>query len=78
LDKSERLEEEIILETGNKVIDLMAPCSKNMKNGIIGGPGLGKTFLMMQLMKVFQSRLFNNDRKTVFWELIIKLQILVI
>lgn len=39
-----------ILETGIKVIDFFAPFVKGRKVGIIGGAGVGKTVLTMELM----------------------------
>ena len=40
-----------ILETGIKVIDLMAPYSKGGKIGLFGGAGVGKTVLIMELIR---------------------------
>ena len=39
-----------ILETGIKVIDLLAPYSKGGKIGVFGGAGVGKTVLIMELI----------------------------
>lgn len=39
-----------VLETGIKVIDLMAPFSKGGKIGLFGGAGVGKTVLIMELI----------------------------
>ncbi len=39
-----------ILETGIKVVDLMAPYSKGGKIGLFGGAGVGKTVLIMELI----------------------------
>ena len=39
-----------ILETGIKVIDLMAPYAKGGKVGLFGGAGVGKTVLIMELI----------------------------
>jgi F-type H+-transporting ATPase subunit beta len=39
-----------LLETGIKVIDFLAPFVKGRKIGIIGGAGVGKTVLMMELI----------------------------
>ena len=41
---------EEILETGIKVIDLLAPYSKGGKIGLFGGAGVGKTVLIMELI----------------------------
>ena len=40
-----------IFETGIKVIDLIAPYSKGGKIGLFGGAGVGKTVLIMELMR---------------------------
>ena len=42
--------ESIILETGIKVVDLLAPYSKGGKIGLFGGAGVGKTVLIMELI----------------------------
>lgn len=39
-----------ILETGIKVIDLIAPYSKGGKIGLFGGAGVGKTVIIMELI----------------------------
>lgn len=39
-----------ILETGLKVIDLIAPFTKGGKTGIFGGAGVGKTIVIMELI----------------------------
>ncbi|MCL2277094.1 MAG: F0F1 ATP synthase subunit beta [Treponema sp.] len=39
-----------VLETGIKVIDLMAPYAKGGKIGLFGGAGVGKTVLIMELI----------------------------
>ena len=43
--------EDEILETGIKVIDLMAPIPKGGKVGLFGGAGVGKTVLIMELIR---------------------------
>ncbi|MEA4946617.1 MAG: F0F1 ATP synthase subunit beta [Oscillospiraceae bacterium] len=40
-----------ILETGIKVIDLLAPYSKGGKVGLFGGAGVGKTVLIQELIR---------------------------
>ena len=40
-----------ILETGIKVIDLIAPYAKGGKIGLFGGAGVGKTVLIMELIR---------------------------
>ena len=40
-----------ILETGIKVVDLIAPYSKGGKIGLFGGAGVGKTVLIMELIR---------------------------
>ena len=39
-----------MLETGIKVIDLLAPYAKGGKNGLFGGAGVGKTVLIQELI----------------------------
>ena len=39
-----------ILETGIKVVDLIAPYAKGGKIGLFGGAGVGKTVLIMELI----------------------------
>ena len=39
-----------VLETGSKVIDLLAPYAKGGKIGLFGGAGVGKTVLIMELI----------------------------
>lgn len=40
-----------IFETGLKVIDLVAPFTKGGKTGIFGGAGVGKTVIIMELIR---------------------------
>lgn len=40
-----------VLETGIKVIDLVAPYSKGGKIGLFGGAGVGKTVLILELIR---------------------------
>ena len=40
-----------VLETGIKVVDLMAPYAKGGKVGLFGGAGVGKTVLIMELIR---------------------------
>ncbi|MBF0531933.1 MAG: F0F1 ATP synthase subunit beta [Candidatus Omnitrophica bacterium] len=40
-----------VLETGLKVIDLLAPFPRGGKIGLFGGAGVGKTVLVMELMR---------------------------
>jgi len=42
--------EQEILETGLKVVDLLAPYAKGGKIGLFGGAGVGKTVLIMELI----------------------------
>lgn len=49
-DYADRSEAEEILETGIKVIDLLAPYSKGGKIGLFGGAGVGKTVLTQELI----------------------------
>ena len=43
--------EERIQETGIKVIDLLVPYSRGGKIGLFGGAGVGKTFLILELIR---------------------------
>ena len=47
---SERGSSDEILETGIKVIDLLAPYNKGGKIGLFGGAGVGKTVLIQELI----------------------------
>ncbi len=40
-----------VFETGLKVIDLIAPFTKGGKTGVFGGAGVGKTFIIMELIR---------------------------
>ena len=40
-----------VFETGLKVIDLIAPFTKGGKTGIFGGAGVGKTIVLMELIR---------------------------
>lgn len=46
--QSTRLE---VFETGLKVVDLIAPFTKGGKTGIFGGAGVGKTIIIMELIR---------------------------
>jgi len=47
---SEQSTEVSVLETGIKVIDLLAPYARGGKIGLFGGAGVGKTVLIMELI----------------------------
>ena len=47
---SEQSTESVVLETGIKVVDLLAPYAKGGKIGLFGGAGVGKTVLIMELI----------------------------
>ncbi len=47
-DQATRVE---VFETGLKVIDLIAPFTKGGKTGIFGGAGVGKTVIIMELIR---------------------------
>ncbi len=47
---TEQSTEVSVLETGIKVIDLLAPYSRGGKIGLFGGAGVGKTVLIMELI----------------------------
>ena len=58
--KRARLDKKISLdamanETGLKVIDLIAPFTKGGKTGVFGGAGVGKTVIIMELIRVITS-----------------------
>jgi F-type H+-transporting ATPase subunit beta len=44
------------LETGIKVVDLLAPMARGGKAGVIGGAGVGKTVLLEELIRTTVSR----------------------
>ena len=44
-----------IFETGIKVVDLIAPFTKGGKTGIFGGAGVGKTVIIMELIRSIAS-----------------------
>jgi len=48
---SEQLPISSVLETGLKVIDLLAPFPRGGKIGLLGGAGVGKTVIVMELMR---------------------------
>lgn len=52
-----------ILETGIKVIDLMTPYARGGKIGLFGGAGVGKTVLIMELIR---NVAFEHDGYSVF------------
>ena len=54
---------EDILETGIKVIDLMTPYVRGGKIGLFGGAGVGKTVLIMELIR---NVAFEHDGYSVF------------
>lgn len=47
---SEQVTEQVIFETGIKVIDLIAPFTRGGKVGVIGGAGVGKTVIIQELI----------------------------
>jgi len=47
-DQATRVE---VFETGIKVVDLIAPFTKGGKTGIFGGAGVGKTVIIMELIR---------------------------
>ncbi len=48
---TDQFPEEKLLETGIKVIDLLVPFSRGGKIGLFGGAGVGKTFLILELIR---------------------------
>lgn len=51
----EQLPVSAMLETGIKVIDLLAPYPKGGKIGLFGGAGVGKTVIVMELIRTIAS-----------------------
>ena len=60
---SEIVSSDEILETGIKVIDLMTPYVRGGKIGLFGGAGVGKTVLIMELIR---NVAFEHDGYSVF------------
>ena len=48
---AEQATEVELLETGIKVVDLMCPFAKGSKVGLFGGAGVGKTVILMELIR---------------------------
>ena len=48
---AEQASEIEILETGIKVVDLICPFAKGSKVGLFGGAGVGKTVILMELIR---------------------------
>ncbi len=46
----EKLQEDEVLETGIKIIDLLYPLVKGTKTGILGGAGLGKSVITLEII----------------------------
>jgi F-type H+-transporting ATPase subunit beta len=49
----EQVTEPEFLETGLKVIDLIAPFTRGGKTGVFGGAGVGKTIIIQELIRTF-------------------------
>jgi F-type H+-transporting ATPase subunit beta len=49
----EQVTEPELLETGVKVIDLIAPFTRGGKTGVFGGAGVGKTIIIQELIRTF-------------------------
>ena len=47
----DQIPEQQMMETGIKVIDLLAPYARGGKIGLLGGAGVGKTVLIMELIR---------------------------
>ena len=47
---SEQVTEQVIFETGIKVVDLIAPFTRGGKIGVFGGAGVGKTVIIQELI----------------------------
>jgi F-type H+/Na+-transporting ATPase subunit beta len=52
-DFKEQMTQPEILETGLKVIDLIAPFTRGGKIGVFGGAGVGKTVIIQELIRTF-------------------------
>ena len=57
----EQSTEQEILETGIKVVDLLAPYARGGKIGLFGGAGVGKTVLIMELINNVASQSSNTQ-----------------
>ena len=53
---SQQITESQIFETGIKAIDVLAPLERGGKTGLLGGAGVGKTVLIMELIQNMASR----------------------
>ena len=60
----EQSTEQEILETGIKVVDLLAPYARGGKIGLFGGAGVGKTVLIMELINNVASQINYTTRYT--------------
>jgi F-type H+-transporting ATPase subunit beta len=60
---AEQATEAQILETGIKVVDLLAPYAKGGKIGLFGGAGVGKTVLIQELINNV-AKAHGGDRKS--------------
>ncbi len=49
----EQVTRPVFLETGIKVIDLIAPFTRGGKTGVFGGAGVGKTIIIQELIRTF-------------------------
>ena len=49
--RKEKIKGDELLETGIKIIDLLYPLVKGTKTGILGGAGLGKSVLMLEIIQ---------------------------
>ena len=49
--RKEKRKKDEILETGIKILDLLYPLVKGTKTGILGGAGLGKSVLMLEIIQ---------------------------
>jgi len=58
-----------IFETGIKVIDLLAPYPKGGKVGLFGGAGVGKTVVIMELIRMYLPGLEKGQEKEMIYGL---------
>src|SRR5271156_6689657 len=53
-----------VLETGIKVVDLLAPYARGGKIGLFGGAGVGKTVFIQELIVTHLVSMYVDDRTT--------------
>eukprot|EP00012_Vannella_robusta_P002185 CAMPEP_0206186130 /NCGR_PEP_ID=MMETSP0166-20121206/2228_1 /ASSEMBLY_ACC=CAM_ASM_000260 /TAXON_ID=95228 /ORGANISM="Vannella robusta, Strain DIVA3 518/3/11/1/6" /LENGTH=349 /DNA_ID=CAMNT_0053601473 /DNA_START=299 /DNA_END=1345 /DNA_ORIENTATION=- len=63
-DISIQVKNDSVVSTGIKVIDLFAPCARGGKNGLLGAVGVGKSTMIMELIR--NLTIDNDDTHCVF------------